>query len=79
MVSTSYRAHVGPNEEVKQTEQTSPNHITIREVDDSDSEIELAKTLETLENGGQARGNELKGLNRRTAEELCPIYVTSLL
>ena len=51
----------------------------MQEVDDSDSEIELAETLETLEDGGQATVNELKELNLETTKESRPVYVSSLL
>ena len=51
----------------------------MQEVDDSDSEIELAETPKTLEDGGQAMVDELKELNLGTLEEPCPIYVSSLL
>ena len=51
----------------------------MREVDDSDSKIELAESPETLEDGVQAMGDELKQLNLGTPEELRHIYVSSLL
>ena len=51
----------------------------MREVDDSDFEIELAESPETLEDGVQAMGDELKQLNLGTPEELRHIYVSSLL
>ena len=51
----------------------------VREVDNSYSEIELAETPETLEDGGQATVDELKELNLGTPEEPRPIYVSSLL
>ena len=49
MVLTGHKAHPSPSKEVKEKEQASSNHITVREVDDSDSEIELADTPKTLE------------------------------
>jgi len=51
----------------------------VREVDDSDSEIELVESPETLEDRGQATVDELKELNLETPDELRPIYVSSLL
>jgi len=51
----------------------------VREVDDSDSEIKLAKTPETLKDGGKAMVDELKELNLENLEEPRPIYVSSLL
>ena len=51
----------------------------MREVDDLDSEIELAETPKSLEDGGQTTVDELKELNLRTPEEPRPIYVSSLL
>ena len=79
MVFTSHKAHPSPSEEVKEKEQASSNHITKREVDDSDSEIELAETPKTLEDEGQATVDELKELNLGTPEEPRPIYVSCLL
>ena len=70
---------MGLKEELKQEEQASSNRIIVLEVNDSDVEIELAKTPETLEDGGQATVDELKELNPRTSEEPRPIYVSSLL
>jgi len=78
MVFTSHKAHPSPSEEVIEKEQASSNHITVRE-DDSDSEIELAETPGTLEDGGQAMVDELKELNLGTPEDSHPIYVSSLL
>jgi len=51
----------------------------VRELDDSNSEIELTETLKTLEGGGQATVDELKELNLGTPDERRPIYVSSLL
>jgi len=79
LVLTGHMAHPSPSEVVIEKEQASSNHITVREVDNSDSEIELAETLKTLEDGGQATVDELKELNLRTPEEPRPIYVSSLL
>jgi len=79
VVFTSHKAHPSPSEEVKEKEQASSNHITVREVDDSDSEIELAETPTTLKDGGQATVDEFKELNLGTPEEPRPIYVSSLL
>ena len=79
MVFTGHKAHPSPSEVVKEKEQASSNHITVREVDNSDSEIELADTPKTLEDGGQATVDELKELNLGTPEEPRPIYVSSLL
>jgi len=79
VVFIGHKAHPSPSEEVIEKEQASSNHITVREVDDSDSEIELAKTPETLRDGGQATVDELKELNLGTLEEPHPIYVSSLL
>ena len=50
----------------------------MREVD-SDSEIKLAETPETLEDRGQAMVDELKELDLGTPEEPRPIHVSSLL
>ena len=74
MVFTSHKAHLSPSEEVKEKEQASSNHITAREVDDSDSEIELVETPKTLEDGGQATIDELKELNLTIPKKPRPIY-----
>ena len=40
VVFADHKAHPSPSEEVIEKEQASSNHITVREVDDSDSEID---------------------------------------
>jgi len=79
VVFAGHKAHPNPSEEVIEKEQASSNHITVRELDDSNSEIELARTPKTLEDGGQVTVDELKELNLRTPDEPHPIYVSSLL
>ena len=76
MVFTCHRFNLGPKEELKQEEQASCNHITVREVDDSDTKIELAKTLGILEDRGKATVDELEELNLGTDEEPRPIYMS---
>ena len=79
VVFTSRRVNRCPKEELKQEEQASSNHFTVREVDDFDAEIELMETPETLEDGGQATVDELKELNVGTSEEQHLTYVSSLV
>jgi len=79
VIFTCQQKNSGSNEEVEEEEVVSSNHITIHECDDSDSEIELAETPETFEDGGQAIVDDLKELNLGTNEEPCPIYVSSSL
>jgi len=79
MVFTSHKTNPSSNTEVIAEEQASSNHITVREVDDWDSEIELTKFPKTLEDGGKATVDELKELNLGTPEEPRPVYVSSLL
>ena len=59
-----------------QEELTSSNHITVQDCEDSESEIELAETPETLEDGGQAIVDDLKELYIGTVEKPRPIYVS---
>jgi len=51
VVLTGEQKSSNSNEKSEEEQVASPNHIKIRECDDShsDSKIELAKTLETLE------------------------------
>jgi len=49
VVFTCHKAHPSLSEDIIEKEQASSNHITVREVDDSDSEIEIVKTPKTLE------------------------------
>ena len=56
----------------------SSHHIVVQECKDLDSDIELAETPKTLEDGGQGTVGDLKELNLGTAEEPYPIYVSSL-
>jgi len=79
VVFTGHKAYLSPSEEVIEKEQASSNQITVREFDDSDSEIELIETPMTLEDGGQATLDELKELNLATPKEPRPIHVNSLL
>ena len=78
VVFTGYKANPSAYKEAIKKEQASSNHITVWDVDDSDSEIEFLETPETLEDGGQATVDEIKELNLGTPEELHPIYVSSL-
>jgi len=79
VVFTDHKARPSHSEEVIEKEQAPSNHITVWEVNDSDSEIELTETPKTLEDGGQATVDELKDLNLGTPEEPRPIYFSSLL
>jgi len=79
VVFTGQQKNSGSNEEAEEEEVISSNHITIHECDDSDSEIELAETPKTFEDGGQATVDDLKELNLGTNEEPRPIYVSSSL
>jgi len=78
-VLTGQQKSSDSNEKSEEEQVASSNHIIIRECDDSDSEIELAETPETLEEGGQATVDDLKELNFGTKKEPCPICVSSLL
>ena len=79
VIFTSQRKNSDSNKEAEEEEFVSSNHITIHECDDSDSEIELAETPKTFEDGGQATVDDLKELNLGTNEEPRPIYVSSSL
>ena len=54
MVFTGHKVNPSLNEKAIEKEQAFVNHITVREVDDLDSEIELAEMPKTSEDGGQA-------------------------
>ena len=79
MILTGQQSNPDSNEEEERGEMASSHHITGRECKDSDSEMELAKTPKTLEDGGQATVNDLKELNLDTTDEPCPIYISPLL
>ena len=79
MILTCQQANSGSIKESEQEEVTSSIHFRIQECENSDSEIKLAETLETLENGGQATFDDLKDLNCGITKEACTIYVISLL
>jgi len=79
VVFTGQRKNFGSNEEAEEEEVVPSNHITIHECDNLYSEIELAETPETFEDGGQTTVDDLKELNLRTNEEPCPIYISSSL
>jgi len=66
---TGHKANPSPNQEVIEKKQASSNHITVREADDLNSEIELTETPKTIEDRGEATVNELKELNLGTLEE----------
>ena len=53
VVFTGERKNSGSNEETEEEEVVPSNHITIHECDDSDSEIDLAETPETFEDGAR--------------------------
>ena len=57
---------------------TSFDQFTVRECEDSESEIELVESLQTRKGGGQSTIDNLKDLNLETTKEPCPIYVSSL-
>jgi len=79
VVFTSQRKNSSSNEEAEEEDVVSSNHITIHKYDNSNSEIELAETPKTFEDGGQATVDDLKELNLGTNEEPRPIYVSSSL
>ena len=79
VIFTGQQKNSDSNKEAKEEEVVSSNHITIHECDHSDSEIELAETPKTFEDGGQATVDDLKELNLGTNEEPHPIYVSSSL
>ena len=79
MVITNYEAHLNSKDEIKDEDQVPFNHITIREVDDLETEVELAEAPKTIENGGQATVDELKELNLGMKEDQRPIYVSTCL
>jgi len=74
VVFTGHKNHTSSSKEVLEKEQVSPDRITLREVDDSDFEIELTEIRKTLEDRGQGTVDELG-----TPEQLRPTYVSSLL
>jgi len=78
VVFTGQAGNSDTNKGDEQEEVTSSNHITAQEYEDSETEIELAETLETLEDEGQATVDNLKELDLETAKKP-PIYVSSLL
>ena len=77
VIFTCQQKNSNSSNEVEEEEVVSSNHITIHECDDSNSEIELAKTLKTFEDRGHATVDDLKELNLGTNEEPRPIYVSS--
>ena len=77
MIFTGHKANHIPNKEVIEKEQATSNHITVREVDDSNSEIELAEPPKNPEDGGQATIDELKELNLGTLEDHV-LYMSAL-
>ena len=79
VVFTSQPKNFGSNEEVEKEEVVSSNHFTIHECDDLDSEIELAETPKTFEDGGQDTVDDLKELNFGTNKEPRPFYVSASL
>jgi len=79
VIFTGQQNNSSSSNEAEEEEVVPSNHITAHECDDSDSEIVLAETPVTFEDGGQATVDELKELNLRTNEELHPIYVSSSL
>ena len=79
VILTGQQSNPDSNEEELRREMASSHHITSREYEDSDSEMELAETPKTHEDGGQATVDDLKELNLGTTEEPCPIYVRPLL
>jgi len=52
VVFTGHRSNPSRNEEFRQEEQASSNHVTVREVDDSNSKIELTEIPKTLKDKG---------------------------
>ena len=54
VIFTCQQKNSNSSNEAEEEEVVSSNHITTHECDDSDLEIELAETPETLEDGGQA-------------------------
>ena len=79
VVLTGQQKSSNSNEKSIEEQVASSNHTKIREGDDSDSEIELIRTHETLEDKGQAATDDLKELDLGTSEEPRPIYMSSLL
>jgi len=53
LVITNYEAHLNSKDEIKDEDQVPFNHITIREVDDLETEVELVNAPKTLEDGGK--------------------------
>jgi len=79
LVLTGHGANASTKERTKEDEQASSNHITVQEVDGLDSEIELTKAPETLEDGGQATVDKLKELNLGSMQKPRPIYMSVML
>jgi len=79
LVITSYETSSNAKDKIKDKEQVSSNHVTIWEAEDLVVEVEPAKAPKTLEDGGQATVDELKGLNLGTEEDPRPIYVSTML
>jgi len=63
VIFTSQQNNSNSNQEAEEEEVVFSNHITTHECDNSDSEIELAETPESFEDGGQTIVNELNELN----------------
>ena len=59
-VLPDHGANANSKERTKEEEQFSFNYITVQEVNDLDSKIELAKAPEIVEDGGQPTVDELK-------------------
>ena len=79
LVITSYEARSNSKAKVKDEEQVSSNHITIREANDLEAKVEPVEVLKTLDDGGQATVDKLKEVNLRSKEDSCPIYVSTML
>jgi len=79
LVITNYDASANSKEEIKDEDQVSFNHITIREADVLEIEVEPAEAPKTLKDGGHSIIDELKELNLGMKEDQRPIYVSTML
>jgi len=79
LIITSCEASSNSKDKIKDEDQVSSNHITSQEANDLETEVNPAEAPKTLEDGGQARVDELKERNLRMKEDPHPVYVSTML
>ena len=79
LVITNCDSCSNSKDEIKDEDQVSSNHITSQEANDLETEVNPAEAPKTLEDGGQARVDELKERNLRMKEDPHPVYVSTML